>query len=112
MSTHLLRGSGALAGTAVQRPRALGKAQKTQSPLQVVSQQTPSTQLLLLHSASPLQVCPFCFLPQLLLMQVLPPVQSELLVQVPLQSPLAQLKGAQDSTTPATQSPAPLHTLA
>ena len=43
-SLHIPFGSAALAGVGVQVPRALGRAQVWQAPLQAVPQQTPSTQ--------------------------------------------------------------------
>jgi hypothetical protein len=64
-STHTLRGSAAPAGTAVQRPIADGRAQVRQAPPHAPSQQTPSTQKLLLQSLAAAHGCPFGLRPQL-----------------------------------------------
>jgi hypothetical protein len=85
LSAQVARGSGTPAGVFVQRPREPGKPQKTQVPVQALSQQNPSTQKFERHSAALRQVCPFCFLPQEPFWQTLPPVQSVLTVQLALQ---------------------------
>jgi hypothetical protein len=110
-SAQAPRGSGTAAGLLVQRPRELGNPQKTQVPVQAVSQQKPSTQKPVRHSLAAPQLWPFCFLPQEPSRHRLPAVQSALLAQLPLQVFCAQTKGAQATGLPSTQVPAPSHTL-
>jgi hypothetical protein len=50
LSTQMLRGSAAPAGTGTQRPIDDGRAQLRQAPAHASAQQTPSTQKLLTHS--------------------------------------------------------------
>jgi hypothetical protein len=48
-------------GTALHRPNAAGRLQASHEPLQVVSQQMPSTQWALVHSFDAPQVAPSAF---------------------------------------------------
>lgn len=106
------RGSGVLAGTFVQRPRALGNAQNWHLPVQAVLQQTPSAQKPLRHSAPFEHVWPGPFFPQLPPWHVLGATHSELLPQDPRQAASAQVYGAQLIGEPVMHVPAPSQMLA
>ena len=76
---------------------------------QAVSQQTPSVQFPDWHSPPPAHDVPLAFLPQELLIQVLPPVQSALLVHVLLHAPPLQMNVPQLTAPGVLHWPAPLH---
>jgi hypothetical protein len=93
-SVHCASGS-IPAGTLVQVPPLPGSAHDLQLPVQVVAQQTPVAQIVELHSASPPQVAPRGFLPQLPFLQVLGATQSASVAHVVAHCPFApQLNGA------------------
>jgi hypothetical protein len=103
------RGSRVPERTGVQVPRAPAEAQYWQRPAQAVLQQTPSTQLPLAHWSPLVQVWPLPRGPQLPLLQTLGATQSASAVQLCLQPPSWQMKGAQSSGWPLTHSPSPSH---
>jgi len=84
------------------------RAQLRQAPAHASPQQTPSTQNELMHSSLAVQACPFGFGPQLPFWQPWPGTQSLSLVQVPLQAPATQRKGAQLVIPGMRQVPSPL----
>ena len=87
-SAHCCNGS-TPAGTLVQTPALPLSAHDLQSPAQAVMQQVPCAQTPELQSPSAEQPAPIGFLPQLPFMQVLPVVQSALVVQLCLHCPVA-----------------------
>jgi hypothetical protein len=68
-------------------PGALGSAQERQPPVQPLSQQTPSTQWLLRHSLSLLQLLPCERKPQLPLTHATPGTQSASVAHDTVQAP-------------------------
>lgn len=103
----MLRGSGLPAAMVVQRPRAAGRAQLRQGPVQALSQQTPSMHWLERHSLARVQVWPGNFGPQVLFTQAMPLSQSAFVVQVFVHAPLTQRKGWQLCTPGSRQVPRP-----
>src|SRR4029079_3219209 len=89
------RGSADPAAIGVQRPIDAARPQLRHGPVQAWSQHTPSTQWLCWHSASPVQIWPACFGPQVLLTHAMPVSQSALVAQVLVQAPLAHRNGWQ-----------------
>lgn len=112
-SWHCRRGSGVDAGTFTQRPGELGKLQNLQLPVQALSQQTPSTQKVDLHSLAAAHAWPGPFLPQLPdgpgLAQVFGLAQSALEAHVALHAFPEQMYGKQVIGVPMMQVPVPLH---
>jgi hypothetical protein len=84
--------------TSVQVPSDPATAQLRQAPVQVVAQQTPSTQCEFTQSASAVQDCPSTFWPQVPIVcpagieQVCPGAQSACTLQDSLQAPFEQAK--------------------
>jgi hypothetical protein len=107
LGAHCARGSRP-AGTLVQAPALPPIAHDRQFPVQAVAQQTPCAQNPELHSVLAAQLAPRGLLPQLPLLQVLPPAQSASVVQVVLHCPVvAQENGTQDWLAMVTQVPRP-----
>jgi hypothetical protein len=105
-----LRGSAAPFGTGVQRPIDDGSAQLRQAPPHAPSQQTPSTQKLLMHSLAAAHGWPFGLAPQLpFASQIWPSTQSASLVHLGMQAPSRQRYGAQPCTPGVRHVPRPLH---
>jgi hypothetical protein len=92
---HTARESALPAPTIVHLPGDEGSAQLRQAPVHALSQQTPSTHRFELHSPAAVQLCPFCFFPQVPLLQAIPLSQSASVVQVTVQAPSAHMKGEQ-----------------
>jgi hypothetical protein len=90
-----------------------GWAQLRQGPPQAESQQVPSTQKPLVHSAPCWQLAPFSLVPQLPAMQERPGTHSaevlHRLKQWGMSPEGSQAKGAQVITGPVTQRPSPSH---
>jgi hypothetical protein len=107
-SAHWLSGS-TPAGMAVQAPSVPASAQETQTPLQGPAQQTPCWQEPDAHSALAAQATPFVFLPQIVPLQTLAPLQLALVVHAARHWPLVpQTYGSHGIWTPGVQTPAPL----
>jgi hypothetical protein len=91
----------------VQVPTALATAQLRQAEVQALSQQTPSTQKPLPHSAAAAQGWPFGLGPQLPFWQDWPVTQSASLVQRSTHAPFTQRYGAQLCAAAVRQLPSP-----
>jgi hypothetical protein len=89
-STQTPRGSTVPAGVGAHRPIDEGRAQLRQAPPQAPSQQTPSTQKLLMHSAAAAHGCPLALGPQLPFWQTCPATQSASLAQRAMHAPSLQ----------------------
>jgi hypothetical protein len=106
----MARGSAFPATTEVHVPRVLGSEQLRQAPLQSVSQQTPSTQWLLSHAASPVQGLPMLILPHDPFLQRCPISQSASTLQSTLHAPSRHRFGLQLATPGGLHVPAPSQT--
>jgi hypothetical protein len=107
LSAHWASGS-LPAGTLVQVPRLPGTAHDRQVPVQVVAQQIPCWQIWELQSSFEPQVAPIGALPQLLLVQTLPALQSASPLQVVRQAPaLPHTYGSHGWPELGTQAPLP-----
>lgn len=107
-------GSAAPLGTGEQTPTLPGTLQLLHSPpvapsAQALSQQVPSVQNPLAHSAALAHTAPIVFLPHALFTQVLGATQSLSLLQVDIQASLLQVKGPQDLSAGVIQVPWPSH---
>lgn len=113
LATHRPFGSAVPEATGKQLPAmAPGTLQLRHRPvagssLHALSQQIPSVQWPLTHSALPVQAVPLGLSPHVLLMQVYGTTQSALETQLDLQVVGPQLKLPQESASGVTQAPAP-----
>jgi hypothetical protein len=108
-SAHTPRGSTAPIVMGVQWPMADERAQLTHPPVQAPSQQTPSTHMFELHSASAAQAVPRLFLPHSPFTQACPLSQSASDLQLSVHSPSAHRNGAQLRTPCGRHVPVPSH---
>jgi hypothetical protein len=117
-SRQMPAGSAAPVGTFTQAPSCPGTAHDLQVPLQAPAQQRPWAHTLLTHSALPVQMAPFGFLPQLPALHTFPFEHWASLEQLPRQAlPLQPRKGAQvraagSRQLPPMQTPAAVWVLA
>jgi hypothetical protein len=110
---HVLRGSGAPLATFMHWPGEFGRLQEWQVSAQAFSQQTPSTHWPDPHSPEPPQGCPFCRLPQTLLVtpsevcctHLFGDAQSESSTQFFTHALAAQMKGEQSTSWESRQVP-------
>lgn len=97
------------AATGLQLPALLLSAHDRQVPVQLVAQQTPWAQMVLLHSPPDEQMAPLGLSPHDPLMQLAGAAQSPSLAQVALQALAPQANGKQEVGAGTTQVPAPSH---
>lgn len=108
-SWHVPVGSVPPAGTGLQLPALLLRAQERQVPVQPVAQQTPWAQMVLPHSPPAEQIAPLGLSPHDPLMQLAGAAQSASFAHVALQALVSQANGKHEVGAGTTQVPAPSH---